>query len=122
MNSTLNLLQNFLDLNKKDFKKSIYKMDKTNLIIPGYKSKYIDKSNKLTVEISIYEEKYKNDILKEHQSKFYLPIYITVVLIFLKFLHYTLGILPIYYYSKFKKILTNSCYDNNKAEFLIVDL
>jgi len=122
MNSTLNLLQNYLDLNKKDFKKSIYKMDKTNLIIPGYKSKYIDKSNNLTVEISVYEEKYKNEILKEHQSKFNLPVYITVILVFLKFLHYNLGILPIFYYSKFKKILTNTCYDNNKAEFLIVEI
>jgi hypothetical protein len=97
-------------------------MDKTNLIIPGYKSKYIDKSNNLTVEISVYEEKYKNEILKEHQSKFNLPFYITVLLIFLKFLHYNLGILPIFYYSKFKKILTNVCYDNNKAEFLIIEI
>jgi hypothetical protein len=122
INSSLNLLQNFLNLNKKEFKKSIYKMNKTNTIIPGYKNKYIDKDNNLTVEISVYEEKYKDEILYEHRSKFSLPIYITIILIFLKVLHYNLGILPTYYYSRFKKFLTNTCYDNNKAEFVVVDI
>jgi predicted nucleotidyltransferase len=122
VNSTLNLIQNYLSLDKKEFKKSLYKMDKTNHLIPGYKNKYIDEENKLTVEISVYDEKYKEEILKEHQGKFNLPLYITVVLVFLKILHYNLGILPIYYYSRFKKFLTNTCYDNNKAEFVVVDL
>jgi hypothetical protein len=120
--STLYLLQNYLNMNKNQFKKSIYKMDKTNNLIPGYKSKYIDESNNLIVEISVYNEKYKNDILQEHQSKFNLPFYITGILIILKIFHHYLGILPIYYYSKYKKILTNTYYDNNKAEFIIFDL
>jgi len=122
VNSTLNLIQNYLSLHKKEFKKSLYKMDKTNTVIPGYKNKYIDEENKLTVEISVYDEKYKEEILKEHRGKFNLPLYITIVLVFLKILHYNLGILPIYYYSRFKKFLTNTCYDNNKAEFVVVDL
>jgi predicted nucleotidyltransferase len=122
INSTLNLLQNFLNCNKNEFKKSLYKMNKTNIIIPGYKSKYINEANKLTVEISIYDDKYKEQILNEHKSKFNLPLYITIVLIFLKVLHYNLGILPIYYYSRYKKFLTNTCYDNNKSEFVIIDL
>ena len=122
VNSTLNLLQNYLNLNKKDFKKSIYKMNKTNTLIHGYKNKYIDETNMLTVEISVYEEKYKGEILAEHQSKFNLPLYITLILAFLKVLHYKLGILNTYYYSRFKKFLTNSCYDNNNAEFVIIDM
>lgn len=122
VNSTLFLLQNFLNLKNSEFKKSFYKMDKTNKLIPGYKNKYANENNKLNVEISVYDEKYKEDILEEHRSKFNLPLYITVILIFLKILHYNLGILPIYYYSKFKKFLTNACYDNNKAEFVIVDI
>jgi hypothetical protein len=122
VNSTLFLLQNFLHIAKNDFKKTFYKMNKTNLIIPGYKTKYIDENNNLTIELSIYNEKYKEDILYEHRSKFNLPIYITIVLILIKILHYNLGILPIYYYSRIKKFLTNNCYDNNKAEFVIVDI
>jgi len=121
-NSTLLKLQNCLNLSKSDFKKSIYKMDKTNMVIPGYKGKYIDEDNKLNIEISVYNEKYKDEILKEHQSKFNLPFSITIILIFLKILHYNLGILPIYYYSRFKKYLTNTFYDNNKAEFIVLDM
>ena len=122
INSTLNLLQIFLNFNRNEFKKTLYKMDKTNNIIPGYKSKYIDKDNNMIIEIAVYDEKYKNEILREHQSKFNLPLYISAVLVLLKVLHYNLGILPIYYYSKFKKFLTNNCYDNNKSEFVILDI
>ena len=119
--STLQLLQNFLNISKGSFKKSLYKMDKTNVVIPGYKSKYVDESNCLTVEIAVYEEKYKEEILREHQSKFDIPFSITFILMFLKILHYYLGILPIFYYSRLKKYLTNIC-DNNKAEFIIIDV
>ena len=49
-------------------------------------------------------------------------IYITIILILLKILHYNLGVLPIYYYSKFKKLITNDYYDNNKAAFAIIDI
>jgi predicted nucleotidyltransferase len=120
--TTLIKLQRFLNMDKGDFKKFVYKMDKTNEIITGYKTKYIDTENSLTVEISIFNEKYKEVILNEHKSKFNLPFYITWILIFLKVLHYNLGILPIYYYSLIKKTLTNRFYDGNKAEFVVVEL
>jgi hypothetical protein len=122
INSTLKLLQNFLNINNYDFKKSLYKIDKTNTVVPGYKSKYIDEKNKINIEISVYNEKYKEIILNEHRSKFNLPLYIIMILIILKYLHYNLGILPLYYYSRLKKFLTNSCYDNNKSEFLVLDV
>jgi predicted nucleotidyltransferase len=120
--STLHMVQNFLNLGKNEFKKSVYKMDKTNKVIPGYKGKYIDLKHNLNVEISVYNDKYKDDILEEHLSKFNLPFYIIFILIILKILHYNLGILPIVYYSKFKKLLTNYCYDNNTAAFVIIDI
>jgi hypothetical protein len=120
--STVIMLQNYLNMSSTDFKRSIYKLDKTNSVVPGYKSKYIDETNKLTVEISVYNEKYKEDILDEHRSKLSFPLHITIILILLKFLHYSLGILPIYYYSRYKKFLTNACYDNNKSEFVVIDM
>ena len=47
--STLHMVQNFLNLGKNEFKKSVYKMDKTNKVIPGYKGKYIDLKHNLNV-------------------------------------------------------------------------
>ena len=122
IDSTLNKLAVFFDANKHDFKKIFYKMDKTNKLISGYKYKYIDTINSLTVELSMYDEKYKQDILKEHISKFNMPYYINFILIILKVFHYNLGILPIYYYSLMKKYLTNKLYDGNKSEFFVYDL
>ena len=40
--TTLIKLQKFLNMESSDFKKFVYKMDKTNQIITGYKTKYID--------------------------------------------------------------------------------
>ena len=122
INSTLTKLCVFFDTDKYNFKKIFYKMDKTNKLIPGYKYKHIDTLNSLTVELSIYDEKYKNDILKEHISKFNIPFYMNCILIILKYFHYNLGILPIYYYSRIKKYLTNKLYDDNKSEFVVYDL
>jgi hypothetical protein len=113
-------------MDKSDFKKFVYKIDKkgnkVNEVVIGYKTKYIDTENSLTVEISVFNEKYKESILTEHKSKFNLPFYITWVLMFLKVLHYNLGILPIYYYSLIKKTITNKFYDDNKSEFVVVEL
>ena len=124
--TTLIKLQKFLDMDQSDFKKFVYKIDKkgnkVNEVVIGYKTKYIDTENSLTVEISVFNEKYKESILTEHKSKFNLPFYITWVLMFLKVLHYNLGILPIYYYSFIKKIITNKFYDDNKSEFVVVEL
>lgn len=123
--TTLIKLQKFLDMDKNDFKKFVYKIDKNNNkneVVIGYKTKYIDTKNSLTIEISVFNEKYKETVLKEHRSKFNLPFYITWFLIFLKVLHYNLGILPIYYYSLIKKTITNKFYDGNKSEFVVVEL
>jgi predicted nucleotidyltransferase len=124
--TTLIKLQNFLDMDKSNFKKFVYKIDKNdnkgNDLVIGYKTKYVDTENSLTVEISVFNEKYKESILTEHKSKFNLPFYITWFLIFLIVLHYNLGILPIYYYSLIKKKITNNFYDGNKSEFVVVEL
>jgi hypothetical protein len=93
-----------------------------DIVVVGYKTKYIDIENSLTVEISIFNEKYKEAVLEEHNGKLNMPFYITWILIFLKVLHYNLGILPIYYYSLIKKKVTNQFFDGNKSEFVVVEL
>jgi len=113
--STLQMLQNFLNLNKNDFKKIYYKTDKKHSVINGYKTKYNDG---IDVEISVYNEKYKDEILRMHQELINLPFYISWILIVLKFLHYKLGILPVEYYIEFKKNFVNVFNTN----FLLFDL
>ena len=119
---TIFKLQNYLNLERSDIKQFVYKIDKANVLVSGYKTIYKDNKNKLIVEIAVFNEKFKDVILTEHKSKFNMPYYIIYILIFLKILHYNSCILPVFYYSMFKKILTNTLFDGNKSEFVVVEL
>lgn len=115
-------LQNLLHIEKSEFKRVVYKISKLNVVVYGYKSKYVDEKNKLSVEFAIFNTKYKEAILYEHKSKFDLPYYLSIMLIIFKFLHYDLCILPLTYYRKLKKFVINNCYDNSDSEFVSIDI
>jgi hypothetical protein len=115
-------LQNFLGLEKYKFKKFVYKLHKTQKIVYGHKVKYEDPSNNFFTEMSIYNEKYKDDVLLEHNSKAILPFYVTILLIILKFIYYKLQILPEETYSYFKKIIMNYMVEGEDVEFVNVSL
>lgn len=119
---TMLKLQNLLNIEKSEFKRIVYKIHKLNVIVYGYKTKYVDKKNKLSIEFSIFNTKYKDAVLYEHQGKFNLPYYLSLILIIFKFLHYDLCILPLTYYRKIKKFFINNCYDNSESEFVSMDI
>jgi len=114
--STLILLGNFLNLDKKEFRKSIYNLN--NKIIPGFKGKYKNKSKNMQIEISIYNEKYKNIIIQEHARNYYLPIYISLPLIIIKYLYYDLKIITKNLYKNLKCLLLN---ENGQMKFILLD-
>jgi hypothetical protein len=103
--STIQMLCNFLNMNRNEFKKSFYKLDTT--VVRGFKGKYKDKINNIDVEISIYNDRYKTIVLDEHNKAKCLPFYISILLIILKFCYYNLGIIPDYIYKKIKLNLVN---------------
>jgi predicted nucleotidyltransferase len=115
-------LQNLLNLNSSDFTRVIYKIDKLNVVVRGFKVPYIDEENKLKVEFAIFNYKYKDAVLFEHQSKFNMPYLLSLVLMIFKYLHYDLCILPLEYYRKIKKFLINTCYDDNQSEFVTLPM
>ena len=115
-------LQNFLGVKKDKLKKFVYKLHKTQKIVYGHKVKYEDPENNFFTEISIYNKKNKDDVLLEHNSKAILPIYVTVLLIILKFFYYKLQILPEEIYSYFKKIIMNFMVEGEDVEFVNVSL
>lgn len=115
-------LQSFLHLEKYKFKKFVYKLHKTNKFVDGYKVKYEEPEKKFFSEISIYNEKFKDDVLLEHNYKSILPFYVTFLLIILKILYYKLQILPEETYSYFKKIIMNYMVEGEDVEFVTTDL
>jgi hypothetical protein len=115
-NSTIQKLCTFLNLKRSDFRKIIYKTN--NTLIYGYKSKYKDEINKINVEISIYNEKYKSLVLYDHNNGNYLPFYITFLLFIIKILYYNLGIISDMFYKRCKQFLMNP---NDELRFILVD-
>jgi len=107
-NSIISKLISFLNVKRYQFKKIIWKLNDANNLVNGYKIMYIDPNGELTVEFSIYNEKYKNDVLKEHLSKKNLPIHATILLVILKFLYYKLKIISHDYYASTKKMVLSS--------------
>jgi hypothetical protein len=118
--STIIKLQNFLGVKKYEFKKFIYKLHKTNILVHGHKVKYTDKENNFFTEISIYNEKNKKNVLFEHNSKIELPLYISVTLIILKTLYYNLGLLPKSVFLNIKKFLMNYMIEGEDVEFILL--
>jgi hypothetical protein len=116
--STVSKLAHFLELNKNEFKKIVYRLHKSNKVIYGYKIKYDDIENNFSTEISVYNEKDKEDILLEHNSKINIPFYITGLLYFLKFFYYSLGILPQNIYYLIKNFIINYLVEGKDCEFI----
>jgi predicted nucleotidyltransferase len=121
-NSTISKMQHFLHKEKHQFKKFVYRLEKSKIMVHGYKISYKEKENNLNAEFSIYNEKYKDLILDEHRRKIDLPFYISFFLIILKYFYYDLAILPKYIYIKIKEFLMDTCIDGKKAEFVVIDL
>jgi len=120
--STIIKLQNFFGYEKYKFKKFVYKLHKTKKMVHGYKVKYEDKSNNFLTELSIYDEKDKEYILTEHNSKAILPFYILWLLIILKTFYYKLGILPENIYTYLKNIIMDVLVEGEYCEFVTTDI
>jgi len=105
IDSTLKKLQNFLNLSNNKIRKIIQKVPTTNNIIYGYKTNYENKETKLSLEIIIYDEKYRKDIMIHINKINNFPIYILLPLIILKFFYYKLNIISKDLLTFFKKKL-----------------
>ena len=121
-NSIVSKLQHFLNIPKQEFKKFIYKLHKTGELVNGIKIKYENIENKFVTDISIYNIKYKESVLLEHNSKINLPYIISLLIILLKFIYYNLNILPSSIYLFIKKFLMNFCVEGKDVEFISIDI
>jgi len=89
--SMMSILAHFLNVRKNKFKRIVWRLNHNNKIVYGFKIMYRNEEMGLVCEISIYNEKFKEDVLYEHNLKLNLPVYASWMLILLKWIHYTLG-------------------------------
>ena len=120
MNSTLFKMQHFLNVKKSKFKKFVWRLNnKQRNLVDGYKIMYRDPDNSLSAEFSIYNEKYKYFILKEHKQKINLPFYASWLLILLKFIYYDLNLLNKKTFIYCKKNIMSFMIGLPKDEFIV---
>ncbi len=125
--STMIKIQHFLKVPKNTFKKVVWKIKDNGKTVKGYKFTYKDPSiyenpsKKFRVEFSIYNEKYKDDVLKQHIKKTVLPFYATWMLIIIKFLFYELGILSKEWYSYMKHKILSLAIGYPEDDFVVLD-
>jgi hypothetical protein len=102
----INKISHYLHINKKKFHKIAWNYK--SKFIEGYKVIYYNENPKCRLEITIYDEKYKEYVLADHIIPFDMPFYICFLLIFLKLLYYNLQMIPISFYTHYKKLIINS--------------
>jgi len=117
--STLLKIKNFLNDSNYKINKFVYKLHKSGILVHGYKIKYNDD---FSTEISIYNEKYKDAVLLEHNSKIHVPFYISIMLIIIKVFYYNLSLLPKSYYFYLKKIIMDYLIEGQAAEFVTLEM
>ena len=118
---TIIKLENYLNVRRSDFKKTLCIMEKTNFVIPGYKTKYNNDEKTLNVEISIFNEKYKNIVLESQKTKFNISYIYCILLLVLKILYYKVCIIPPVLFRTIKKFLIGISEDDKK-KFVILDM
>jgi predicted nucleotidyltransferase len=102
INSTLSKLTSFLSISRDKMKLSY--LYANHRLIPGYKVS-VKEEYQFRCEISVYNEVYQEDVLKEHQRKIKFPVSLSILLIITKVCYYHIGIIPLYYYKQIKKWL-----------------
>ena len=120
INNIILKLQSFLNVNQKDFKQFVWKLNYDNSLVKGYKILYKEPENELTVEFCIYDEKYKYPILEEHNGKRVLPFYATYALIFIKYLFYQFNIIPPEWYIYLKKLILHKMIFLKEDQFVVL--
>jgi len=109
--SIINKLSNLLHLKKNEIRKVVYKIE--NKIVHGYKFKYQDAHNKVFVEVSIYNFKYKHLVKKQHERADKLPFYTLFAMFIIKHFYYSLNIIDVKVYSLIKNFLIHGTNDRN---------
>ena len=121
-NSTIIKLMNFLNVERNEFKRFVWKLNNNNdKLAYGYKLMYKNEMGKFSVEFSIYNDKYKQHILYEHNDKKDIPLHATVLLIIIKFLYYTLNIIPSKWYNETKKFILSTLIFKKDDHFVVID-
>lgn len=118
--STISKLQSFLNADNQNFKEFVCRPNTENSLIKGYKIIYKEPARNFKAEICIYDEKYKERALTQHNMKRELPAYATFALIIIKYLFYSFNIMPSEWYIYLKKQILSKLIFLKDDDFVVL--
>lgn len=92
--SVLKKLQHYLNLPDNKIRKIVQKIPNKKEVMYGYKTNYNNDDLELSLEIIIYDEKYKENIIAHINKINNMPFYLLFPIIIMKFFYYKLNIIP----------------------------
>ena len=111
--NTLVKLKNFLNIDNQKIRKIFQKFPNTTNIVHGYKTNYNDINNDLSLEIILYDEKYRTHVINSVNNINNFPFYITYILFIIKILYYKLNVISDKLFKYIKQLLMEN-YLNQK--------
>lgn len=112
--SMMNKIKIFLKGSKENIKKIVWRYEKN--IIYGYKIQFKVDDNKC--EVYVYNDRFKDKIVDYIRIPLHAPFYLLWILYFLKFIYYTIPILPKNTYIYLKTKCMKKLIINKDSEFL----
>ena len=119
---TLMRLKNYLNIDNRKLRKIYQKFQTNNTIIYGYKTNYDDEENNLSLEIVIYDEKYRTQILNSINKINSFPFYITYILLLIKILFYKLNIISKDTFDTLKKFIIKNFLNQQTDDLIAIKI
>ena len=116
--STIIKLKSYFHIGQKNIKKVIQKSEHDNMVIYGYKIKFI--VDDVKCEIHIYNDRFKEKLINEMQVPLKSPFYSTLFLYILKLFHYIIPILSKDTYISIKKYYINNFIKSDNTLYLVL--
>ena len=117
--NTLVKLKNFLNIDTQKIRKIFQKFPNTTNIVYGYKTNYNDVNNDLSLEIILYDEKYRTHVINSVNNINNFPFYITYILFIIKILYYKLNMISDELFKYIKKLLMENYLNQQLHDNLI---
>jgi hypothetical protein len=105
--STIHKIVHYLQLPRERFKRIIWKTPSEPTLIMGYKLVYKIPTTDVSIEMSVYDEKYKSIVSEQHRNKTVLPVIATILLLILKVFYYILRVISGDSFRFFKRNILN---------------
>jgi predicted nucleotidyltransferase len=119
VDSVVKQLQNHLNVNRDAIEKTINYMDDAKSISYAYKINYSNLDEKISLEIFVYDEKYKEKLIRNMEKKDNLPFYVVAILYIIKFITYEIQILNDEQFKYIKNMFMNLYMRQTTQKFMV---